>query len=43
MGIQAAVIGKVLAGKGRSRLVSGKKVIPLSSSERDEVLKVLSP
>jgi len=43
MGIQAAVIGKVLTGKGRSRLVSGKNVIPLSSSERDEVLKVLSP
>jgi hydrogenase maturation factor len=43
MGIQAAVIGKVLTGKGKSRLVSGRKVIPLSSSERDEVLKVLSP
>jgi len=41
MKIQASVIGKVLSGKGRSRLVSGKKVIPLSSSERDEVLKVL--
>ncbi len=40
-GIQAAIIGKMLAGKGKSRLVSGKKVIPLSSSERDEVLKVL--
>jgi hydrogenase expression/formation protein HypE len=43
MGIQAAIIGKVLKGRGKSRLVSGKKVIPLSSSERDEVLKVLSP
>lgn len=42
-GIQAAVIGRVLAGKGRSKLVSGKKVTLLSSSERDEVLKVLSP
>ena len=41
--IQATIIGKVLPGKGRSRLVSGGKVIPLYSSERDEVLKVLSP
>jgi hydrogenase expression/formation protein HypE len=43
MGIKAAVIGKMLSGKGRSRLVSGKKITSLSSSERDEVLKVLSP
>ncbi len=41
MGVRAAVIGRVLTGKGRSRMVSGKNVMPLSSSERDEVLKLL--
>ncbi len=41
MRVQAAIIGKVLSGRGKSRLISDNKIIPLSSSERDEVLKVL--
>ena len=40
-GIRASVVGKVAAKKGVSRLVRGGRSTPLSSSERDEVLKVL--
>ncbi len=44
MGISAAVVGKVIPGKGRSMAVAGDgTVTPLSSSERDEILKVLGP
>jgi len=43
LGIDAAVVGKVIAGKGKSRIVSGGKTTPLSFSERDEILKVFSP
>ena len=41
-GIEARVVGRVVKGKGRSMAISGGRAIPLSSSERDEVLKVLS-
>jgi len=40
-GIDAAVVGTVIPGKGRSVAVSGGVSRPLSSSERDEVLKAL--
>jgi len=43
MGIDACVVGKVISGKGRSMTVVDGTVTPLSSSERDEVLKVLGP
>ena len=43
LGIDAAVVGRVIAGKGRSRTISGGETTPLSSSERDEILKVFSP
>ena len=43
IGIEASVIGEVLPGKGKSRIVNGKTTSPLSFSERDEVLKVLPP
>lgn len=41
-GIEARVVGRVVKGRGRSMAISGGRAIPLSSSERDEVLKVLS-
>jgi len=40
-GIEAAVVGKVADKKGRPRSVRGGRSTLLSSSERDEVLKVL--
>lgn len=40
-GISATVIGRVVAGKSRSRSIIGGRSTPLSFSERDEVLKVL--
>jgi len=43
LGIDAAVVGKVIAGKGKSRTISGGKTTSLSFSERDEILKVFSP
>ena len=43
MGIDASVVGKVVAGAGKSRMISSEGITPLSFSERDEVLKVLSP
>jgi hydrogenase maturation factor len=43
LGIDAAVVGKVIAGNGKSRTISGGKTTPLSFSERDEILKVFSP
>jgi hydrogenase maturation factor len=42
-GIDAAVVGRVVRGRGRSVAVSKGAATPLSSSERDEVLKVLGP
>lgn len=42
-GIEARVVGRVVKGRGRSMAISGGRAIPLSSSERDEVLKVLGP
>lgn len=41
MGIDAAVVGRIVAGAGGSVAISGGRITPLSSSERDEVLKVL--
>jgi hydrogenase maturation factor len=43
MGIDASVVGKVLPKGMGSRVVTGGKITPLSSSERDEVLRVLEP
>ncbi len=43
MGIDAAVIGKVISGKGRSVAMVDGRITPFSSSERDEILKVLGP
>ena len=43
MGIDASVVGKIIAGPGKSRMISSEGITPLSFSERDEVLKVLSP
>jgi len=43
MGIDAAIVGKVIAGPGKSRMISSEGTTPLSFSERDEILKVLSP
>jgi len=42
-GISATVIGRVVAGKSRSRSIIGGRATPLSFCERDEVLKVLGP
>lgn len=39
--IHAAIVGRVVPGRGRSVAMSGGKVTSLSSSERDEILKVL--
>lgn len=39
--IHAAVVGWIVSGKGKSKVVSKGVVTPLSFSERDEVLKVL--
>ncbi len=39
--IDAAVVGRVVPGKDRSKAIVGGKVTPLSFSERDEVLRVL--
>jgi len=41
VGIPATVIGRVIAGKNKSCSIRGNRSTPLSSSERDEVLKVL--
>jgi hydrogenase maturation factor len=41
VGIDAAIVGRIVAGKNRSKAVSRGGTTPLSSSERDEVLKVL--
>ena len=43
LGIDAAVVGKVIAGRGRSKTISDGKTTRLSFSERDEILKVFSP
>jgi len=43
MGIDASVVGKIIAGPGKSRMISSEGITPLSFSERDEILKVLSP
>lgn len=43
MGIDASVVGKMIAGPGKSRMISSEGITPLSFSERDEILKVLSP
>lgn len=43
LGIDAAIVGKMIAGKGNSKTVSGGKTTSLSFSERDEILKVFSP
>lgn len=43
LGIDASVIGKMIPGRCRSTVCAGGKSIPLSFSERDEVLKVLGP
>jgi hydrogenase maturation factor len=40
-GIDAAIVGNMIPGRGRSVAVSKGVSTPLSSSERDEVLKVL--
>ena len=42
-GISAAVIGRMITGKNRSRSILEGRSTPLSFSERDEVLKVLGP
>ncbi len=42
-GVESSVVGEVLSGKGKSRIVADKATLPLSFSERDEVLKVLPP
>ncbi len=42
-GITATVIGRVVAGKTRSRSIIGGRSTPLSFCERDEVLRVLGP
>jgi hydrogenase expression/formation protein HypE len=39
--IHAAVVGKIIKGRDRSKAISGGMPSPLSFSERDEVLKVL--
>jgi len=41
-GIDAAAVGKVVPGKNKSIAVTKNGITPLSFSERDEVLKVLS-
>ena len=41
LGINASVVGKTLKGPGKSRMISGDRITPLSFSERDEILKVL--
>ena len=40
-GTMAGIVGRIIGKKGASRLVREGRSIPLSSSERDEVLKVL--
>jgi hydrogenase expression/formation protein HypE len=40
-GISAAVIGRVIPGRSKSRAVREGRSMPLSFSERDEILKVL--
>ncbi len=42
-GMDVAVVGKIISGRGRSRIVSRGVSTELSSWERDEVLKVLGP
>ena len=39
--IHAAIVGRIIKGRGKSKALTGGKLIPLSFSERDEVLKVL--
>lgn len=41
--IDSSIIGMMIPGRNRSRTISKEGVTPLSSSERDEVLKVLRP
>ncbi len=41
LGIDASVVGRIVPGRRRSRMISCDGVRPLSFSERDEVLKVL--
>lgn len=43
MGVDASVVGRMVAGRGKSLAVSSEGSRPLSFSERDEVLKVLAP
>lgn len=40
-GVSATVIGRVVAGRSKSRSIVGGRSIPLYASERDEILKVL--
>ncbi|MDD1769954.1 MAG: AIR synthase family protein [Methanomassiliicoccales archaeon] len=40
-GISAAVIGRMIPGRKKSRSITGNRSAPLSFSERDEILKVL--
>jgi hydrogenase expression/formation protein HypE len=42
-GVPATVIGRVIPGRNKSLSIKGNQSAPLSSSERDEVLKVLGP
>jgi hydrogenase maturation factor len=42
-GITAAVIGRMIPGKNRSRAIRRNRSTPLSFSERDEILRVLEP
>jgi hydrogenase expression/formation protein HypE len=39
--IHAAIVGRIIKGRNKSRAISWGKVTPLSFSERDEILKVL--
>lgn len=43
MGMRAAIVGRVVPGRGRSASIVDGSFTPLSSSERDEILKVLGP
>jgi len=40
-GIDASIVGRIVAGKAGSKAVSSRGTTPLSFSERDEILKVL--
>jgi hydrogenase maturation factor len=41
-GVEAAIVGRVIPGKNKSRAVTKDGSTPLSFSERDEILKVFS-